>query len=163
MTGQLYDHQIDTVSDISGTLVGTQGTTIEGASTMSNVADTLVTIPQIADMYGVTRQAIISVKHRHPEEFPAPVIKIGSGGAYDRGEIVNFLRHIKWIDSEGKRGAGAGRSISEEKVAQILRAYEVGKSIRQAAEAAGVSEPTARKHLIRAKYIKCNCSCHETD
>jgi predicted DNA-binding transcriptional regulator AlpA len=130
---------------------------------MNAAADTLVTIPQIAELYGVTRQAIISIKHRHPGEFPAPVIKIGTGGAYDRDEITAFLRSINWIDSEGKRGTGAGRSISDSQVSQILSEFASTGSIRKTAEAVGVSEPTVRKHLIRAKQIKCNCPCRETD
>lgn len=121
----------------------------------------LVTIPEIAEEYNVTRQAIISIKNRHKDEFPDPVIKLGNGGAYDRDAIVAFFHSINWLDENGNRNPGVGRRINPGQVIRILSAFDETGKIKSAAEAAGVSEPTARQHLIRAGKIPCNCPCHE--
>lgn len=121
----------------------------------------LITIPEIAAMYGVTRQAIISIKNRHKDEFPDPAIKLGNGGAYERTAIIAFLQRINWLDENGERNPGVGRRITAEQVSQILSAFDASGKIKDAADVAGVSEPTARQHLIRAGKIACNCPCHE--
>ena len=127
--------------------------------------ESLVTLPQLAEQFGVSRQALISIKNRYKNTtpaFPEPALKLGSGGAYDRESVLSFFTNINWLDDQGQRMlTGHGRRITAEQMSNILDTYKATSSIRKSARAADVSEPTVRNHLIKSGLLACNCACHK--